>query len=68
MKDEIIEELWQVKDQLARESEYDVRVLCQKLREQQASSHEQIIDRSTGPIGVSVQTKGTTLPGACARR
>jgi hypothetical protein len=47
MKDEIIQELWQIKDDLAREANYDVHVLCQRLREQQAVSHEQIVDRST---------------------
>ena len=38
MKDEIIAELWQIKDQSAREADYNVHVLCQQLREQQAAS------------------------------
>ena len=38
MKDEIIEELWRIKDELAREANYDIHVLCQKLRERQAGS------------------------------
>ena len=46
MKDEIIEELWQIKDELARKANYDVHVLCRKLREQQAASRERVVDRS----------------------
>jgi hypothetical protein len=38
MKDEVLAELWQVKDQLARESGRDVRSLLAKLRLAQASS------------------------------
>ena len=33
MSDEIIRELWRIKDELAREANYDVHTLCQKLRE-----------------------------------
>jgi hypothetical protein len=29
MNDEIIKELWRIKDELAREANYDVHVLCQ---------------------------------------
>ena len=47
MRDEIIEELWQVKDELAREANYDLHVLCQRLREKQARSPAQVVDRST---------------------
>ncbi len=47
MKDEIIEELWQIKDELAREAECDIHVLCQKLREQQGVSRERVVDRSS---------------------
>jgi hypothetical protein len=50
MRDEIIEELWQIKDELAREANYDVHVLCRKLRVQQAASHERIVDRSAGLV------------------
>ena len=46
MKDEIIEELWKIKDELAREANYDVHVLCQKLREMRANSRTQVVDRS----------------------
>jgi hypothetical protein len=45
--DEIIEELWQIKDELACEAKYDVHVLCRELREKQTSSVAQIVDRSS---------------------
>ena len=51
MNDEIMQALWQIKDELAREANYDVRVLCQKLREYQAASREHIVDRSGGHAG-----------------
>jgi len=63
MCDEIIQELWQIKDELAREANYDIHVLCRKLREQQATSHEQVVDRSAGSVGVGAQMGGATLPG-----
>jgi len=48
MKDEIIAELWQIKDELAREANYDVHALCRELREKQAASSARIVDRSAG--------------------
>ena len=47
MHDEIIAELWQIKDELAREVNYDVHALCRELREKQISSNDLIVDRST---------------------
>jgi len=38
MKDEVLEELWNVKDELARESGYDIKVLLETLRAAQAAS------------------------------
>ena len=58
MKDEIIQELWQIKDELAREANYDVHILCRKLREGQTTSHAQVVDRSAGFAPVHVQTEG----------
>lgn len=57
MSDEIIEELWRIKDELAREAKYDVHLLCQKLREQQATSHEQIVDRSVASTSSATSPK-----------
>jgi hypothetical protein len=46
MKDEIIEELWQIKDELAREAKYSVHAMCRVLREMQARSRVRVVDRS----------------------
>ncbi len=51
MKDDVIKELWQIKDELAREVNYDVHIQCQELREEQAASRERIVDRSGGQTG-----------------
>ena len=59
MSDEIIQELWRIKDELARESQYDVHVLCQKLREQQAASRERVVDRSAESASSAVSDKGS---------
>jgi hypothetical protein len=58
MKDEIIAELWQIKDELAREANYDVHELCRELRKGQTTSHAQIVDRSAGSAAVHLQTEG----------
>ena len=44
------EELWQIKDDWPREANYDVHVLCQKLREEQENSESKIVDRSVPPV------------------
>jgi hypothetical protein len=59
MSDEILQELWRIKDELAREAQYDVHVMCQKLREQQAASPEQVVDRSA-EHGTSVASRHGT--------
>ena len=56
MRDEIIEELWQIKDELAREAKYDVHVLCRELRAKQTTSTARIVDRSSI---LTVSAKGT---------
>jgi hypothetical protein len=58
MKDEIIAELWQIKDELAREANYDVHVLCRELKEGQTTSRAQVVDRSAGTAAIHVQTEG----------
>jgi hypothetical protein len=49
MRDDIIDELWRIKDELANEANYDIHVLCQQLRERQTASREPIVDRSVAP-------------------
>ncbi len=51
MTDEILLELWQIKDELTREANYDVHLLCQKLRAEHATLRGQIVDRSGGQLG-----------------
>jgi hypothetical protein len=64
MKDEIMAELWQIKDELAREANYDVHLLCRELREIQASSPVQVVDRST-PYPSNAKTCTLTTPSCC---
>jgi hypothetical protein len=61
MGDEVIQELWRIKDELAREANYDVHVLCQQLREHQTTLHGQVVDRSAGAAAVDVQAERPTL-------
>ena len=60
MTDEILRELWQIKDELARETNYDVHLLCQKLREEHATSCGQIVDRSGGHLGAGPQRENVS--------
>ena len=46
MRDEIIEELWRIKAEEARNANYDVRTLCRQLREEQGKSGAVMVDRS----------------------
>ena len=57
MKDEIIAELWQIKDELAREANYDVHVLCRELRKGQTTSLAQVVDRSAGAASTRLKRR-----------
>ena len=46
MRDEIMAELWRIKDEEARDANYDVRTLCRQLREEQGKSGAVLVDRS----------------------
>ena len=46
MPDEIMEELWQIKDELARRADYSVHKLCRELRKKQLHSRARLVDRS----------------------
>jgi hypothetical protein len=46
MKDEILEELWKAKDDISKESNYDIRKLFNKLKDTQASSNRKVINLS----------------------
>ena len=67
MKDEIIQEIWRIKDELAREADYDVATLCRQLMDLQRSSHRKFVDRSkrvapTAPRGQAKHEAGRTNP------
>nr|VFK42424.1 MAG: hypothetical protein BECKSD772F_GA0070984_11221 [Candidatus Kentron sp. SD]VFK48239.1 MAG: hypothetical protein BECKSD772E_GA0070983_11182 [Candidatus Kentron sp. SD]VFK80604.1 MAG: hypothetical protein BECKSD772D_GA0070982_11332 [Candidatus Kentron sp. SD] len=44
MKDEVLQELWEIKDELARESDYDIEALFKTLRTVQASSTYPVVN------------------------
>ncbi len=44
MKNEILDELWKIKDQVAHENEYDVDKLAEKLREKEKKEKESVIN------------------------
>ena len=46
MSDEIIEELWQIKDSIAREHDYDIESLVAHLQTKQRSADQQVVDLS----------------------
>ena len=56
MKDEIIEELWQIKDELARRTHYNIGALCRELREKQLSSRAPVVDRSVVRPATTIHT------------
>jgi hypothetical protein len=44
MKNEILDELWKVKDQVAHESEYNIDKLAEKLRNKEKKEQRPIIN------------------------
>lgn len=46
MKNEILEELWEVKDKIAEENKYDLDLLSKKLIENQKEKKHKVIDLS----------------------
>jgi len=46
MKNEILEELWESKDKIAKENNYDVELLAKKLRDNQKEKKHKGIDLS----------------------
>ena len=47
MSDEIIRELWQIKDEIAREHDYSLEALVAHLREEQSKSKRAALDRQS---------------------
>lgn len=46
MSDEIIEELWRIKDSIAREHGYDIEALAAYLRSKKRAEGQQVVDLS----------------------
>lgn len=46
MKDEIIEEVWQIKEAIAKECDGNLDILVEKLRRQEKTSTSPVVDRS----------------------
>ena len=46
MSDQIIEELWQIKDSIAREHDYDIESLVAHLQTRQQAAGRQVVDLS----------------------
>ncbi len=44
MPDEIIQELWQIKDSMARECEYDIDMLVDHLQTRQRTADQKVVD------------------------
>ena len=47
MKNEILEELWRIKDQVAREYEYDIDKLAKRLRDKEKEAKAPVVDLSS---------------------
>ncbi len=46
MRDEIIAELWRIKDSIAREFNYDIATLASELRKRQSEGTRRVVDFS----------------------
>jgi len=51
MKNPIIEELWKVKDEIARECGYDLNKLADHLRQRQKQNKHKVVDFSERQTG-----------------
>jgi hypothetical protein len=51
MKNPIIEELWKVKDEIARECGYDLKKLAELLRTRQNEGKHKVVDFSKSQAG-----------------
>ena len=53
MKNPILEELWKVKDEIARECDYDLNKLADHLRQKQKEGKNKVVDFSDRKAGES---------------
>lgn len=56
MKDEIIEEVWKAKDELARQFEYDLDRLATALRQREQEHGFKVVDFSQTPQPANQET------------
>lgn len=60
MSDEIIKELWQIKDSIAQEHGYDIEVLVAHLQTKKRSEDQQVVD-----LRALKETAGQDASGDC---
>ncbi len=57
MKNPILEELWQVKDEIARECQYDLNRLADRLRRAQEHDKRHVVDFSESQTRNQIPSK-----------
>jgi hypothetical protein len=62
MSDEIIKELWQIKDSIAREYEYDLEALVAHLQTKKRSEGQRIVDLRAIKGAAEQGAAGDALP------
>jgi hypothetical protein len=61
LKDEIIEEIYQIREEHAKSFSYDLHAICEDLRKKQAESGRKIISKPLNePFNVSFPSSTTT--------
>jgi phosphate uptake regulator len=58
MKDEIIEQVWRIKDAIAKKYKYDVRALAKDLQKRERSSTAVIVNLHDSRMGHSFGSAG----------
>ena len=61
MSDEIIRELWRVKDELAKEFNYDIGALVAEIRRRDKESGEDVVNLSRGKAAKRTSDKAESL-------
>lgn len=46
MKNEVLDELWKIKDQMAEDAQYDMAKLVAQIKEQERSAKAKVVDLS----------------------
>ena len=56
MSDEIIQELWRIKDTIAKKFDYDINSLADELRKREATSKREILNLAAIKKGLAKDT------------